>query len=315
MGITRFGLAGICMVYALWGVDFSVLGQALGRFDPIKIVGLIAFSVVGYVVLGNRIRFLACQRVTTWTGMKASIFALGVNNIFPAKLGEAAKALYLGQYCSIGAAGGVGIVFWERFFDLNLLLFLGLLTTLSLHLEFATIPFALAIGMGWMYVYCLLHHPGVVQRILFFLPLGRLRLFIDDVNIHVSREFSLGFFLKLAGLTSLVWCQYVLQVGGGLVWMGELPLTLGQTLAVFSISAVGMAVPSSPGSIGVYEASFIFALGLCGIPKTDSLAVALVIHMIQYVPTTLISGIILCDKRILLSGLWKKKDHDISETL
>lgn len=312
--IFRFGIAGACIAYALWGVNFSALAQAFHRFDMLRITGLILFSFLGYLLLGCRLRFISSGRVSVYLGTKASIFALGVNNIFPAKLGEVAKALYLGQATSMGPASGLGIVFWERFFDLNMLLALGLLSTISLKLGFIAVPFALAIATGWLYVYSLRRHPHVVHRILAYLPLGRLRLFIDDVNGHVSKDFGPGFALRLLGLTALVWVQYVLQVGAGLNWVGGLPLTPGQVMAVFVISAVGMAVPSSPGAFGMYEASFVFGMGLFGIGKTDALAVALVIHMIQYVPTTVISGIIFCDKRVSVSRLWKRPDHDIAET-
>jgi len=75
-------------------------------------------------------------------------------------------------------------------------------------------------------------------------------------------------------------------------------LSMGQTLAVFVLSALGMAMPSSPGAVGVFEAAVIFGLGLFGVDKELALAIGLLIHMMQYIPTT-VAGLMV----LLKSGL------------
>ena len=54
-----------------------------------------------------------------------------------------------------------------------------------------------------------------------------------------------------------------------------------------------MSIPSSPGAIGVYEASIMAPLIHFGVDKEQALASAIVLHMIQYIPTTIVALLIM----------------------
>ena len=56
-----------------------------------------------------------------------------------------------------------------------------------------------------------------------------------------------------------------------------------------SVGMLGIALPSSPGFIGVYEAAFVSALSVFGIPYENALAFALVDHAL-YVGLTGVFG-------------------------
>jgi uncharacterized membrane protein YbhN (UPF0104 family) len=49
-----------------------------------------------------------------------------------------------------------------------------------------------------------------------------------------------------------------------------------------------MLLPSTPGAIGVYEASTVLALSWFGIEKEQALGIALFNHALQFIPTTLL---------------------------
>ena len=51
--------------------------------------------------------------------------------------------------------------------------------------------------------------------------------------------------------------------------------------------AFGIALPSSPGSIGVFEAAWVGALALCGADPTAALAFAITAHALSF---TIASG-------------------------
>jgi uncharacterized membrane protein YbhN (UPF0104 family) len=57
------------------------------------------------------------------------------------------------------------------------------------------------------------------------------------------------------------------------------------------ITALGVAVPSAPGGVGVYEAAVVGALTLLAVPMSSALAFALVLHVLAFVVTT-ITGLI-----------------------
>ena len=72
--------------------------------------------------------------------------------------------------------------------------------------------------------------------------------------------------------------------GLGLGWNG--------VLSIFAVSGLSMLLPSSPGAIGVYEAFTVTLLKRYGVEPDAALAIALVSHMIQFIPVTLIGGLI-----------------------
>ena len=51
--------------------------------------------------------------------------------------------------------------------------------------------------------------------------------------------------------------------------------------------AFGIALPSSPGAIGVYEAMWVGALALCGADPASSLAFAIAAHTMTYSITSI----------------------------
>ena len=77
------------------------------------------------------------------------------------------------------------------------------------------------------------------------------------------------------------------------IFLLEIDISLTQVLVVFVVSAFGMALPSTPGSFGVYEASMIMALSWYGIDKEQAVVAALLCHLIQFVPAVVTSLIIL----------------------
>ena len=61
---------------------------------------------------------------------------------------------------------------------------------------------------------------------------------------------------------------------------------------------LAIALPSSPGQLGVLEAGAVIALVGMGVPRENALAFALVYHAAHLVPTTVAGGLILCTARI-----------------
>ena len=82
-----------------------------------------------------------------------------------------------------------------------------------------------------------------------------------------------------------------------------LSIPLAAALAVFAIASLGMAVPAAPGGLGVFEAAVVASLGWFDVPRGEALAAALVLHMLQFVPTTLAGVALLSRERLELGML------------
>ena len=76
------------------------------------------------------------------------------------------------------------------------------------------------------------------------------------------------------------------------------------------ISSLRMAMPSSPGALGVFEAAVVFSLGLFGVDRAQALTAGLVLHMVQYIPVT-VAGLIIFAK----SGLNLRKIRESDESI
>jgi uncharacterized membrane protein YbhN (UPF0104 family) len=64
-------------------------------------------------------------------------------------------------------------------------------------------------------------------------------------------------------------------------------LSLTGALLVLVTLNVALSVPSTPGRVGVFELGAVFGLRLLGIPDSDAVLIALLSHLIQFLPTTL----------------------------
>jgi uncharacterized protein (TIRG00374 family) len=84
---------------------------------------------------------------------------------------------------------------------------------------------------------------------------------------------------------------------------GARPLWAGFSLGV---AAIGIAVPSSPGSVGVMEASLVGALSVFGLDPSVALAFALTAHLLHYFTTGVIGAYALVKDGESLSGLYRR---------
>ena len=306
----RILLVAACLVYAFWGVDAALLGAALTRYDPLLLLGALVYSFGQYMLLGVRLNFLTQKRGGFLTCLKASVFGLGVNNLLPAKLGEVAKAFYLRTKAGIPLGQGLGLVFWERFMDVNFLLAAALTATACMGLKLAVVPLAVMAGGIWACLLGVRLFPGLAYGLTRLLPGKRLRELASEVLLQLQAKRHPGFFPLLALYSAAIWTAYSGLFHLVFIELAGLPLSFGQVITAFIIATFGFAMPSSPGGLGVFEAAIVLALGLFQVPKEEALAVGIVLRAIQYIPPTLAALYLMAS-----SGLSAKTLRETSQNL
>jgi uncharacterized protein (TIRG00374 family) len=284
--VLRLAVAGGAFLYAVWGVDFATLWASLKQYDPGSLLLTQLYLLALFLPSTFRIMYLTQGRSRLRHAFASVVLCLGLNNILPAKLGELAKVFYLRRKSAIPMAQGLGIMFWERFFDLNALLLIGAGTVYFMQKDLILFPLLLGVGGIWVLLILYGLWPGVVEAMVRILPSERLRLLVRDTLANLRQGFSLRFFVVLGAFTLLAWVTYTSFVLLFFWMVAKFPLTLVQVLSVFVVSSLGMSLPSTPGSLGVYEAAVVLSLGWFGVGKEQALAAALALHMIQYLPTT-----------------------------
>jgi uncharacterized protein (TIRG00374 family) len=111
-------------------------------------------------------------------------------------------------------------------------------------------------------------------------------------------------FLLFIALMALNWIVAVVQYY--VLLMGYFP-DPKLLWAIFSLGvmALGIAVPSSPGAVGVLELSLVGALSVFGLNPSTSLAVAITAHLTNYLFTGVIGAYALFRDGLSLSDLYR----------
>jgi uncharacterized protein (TIRG00374 family) len=293
-------ITAIAVLVLIYLVDFDQMKQALALADyrVLPLVVLVFFgtitsrSMAWRTVLMERAQFRDCF-LTLNQGYL-------LNNVLPFRLGELGRALLMGGRVSIGFWQALSSIVVERVFDLGI----------AAGLLLATLPFVvgadwarsaamvslLIVVIGFAMLFVMARRPDVftrlVERITSPLPKlshwlkDKLASFLEGLSAlkNAPRFLMVTFWMLLTWFFNVAW-YYILM-------RSFLPQATW-LWAVFSIgvASVGVAIPSSPAYIGVFEGVIVAALSLFGVDPAISLAYALVGHITYFVITGII-GII-----------------------
>ncbi len=301
--VLRFALVGGCLFYVFSDLEWGTFWNALQQFSLWALAITAVLSVVQYLPVALRMCFLTNWEAGILTSLKASVFCLGVNNILPAKLGEVAKAYYLRKKTGIPLGKGLGLIFWERFFDLNTLLLLGLLAALMQGIYKVVLPLGAVVGSIWAMVILFRWKPQLSVWMTKVLPGEKLKTLFTDVMEQLQGRANPVFFAKLGAYSLFAWAGFAMVYMAAIWWMGGVDLTVAQIITVFVVASIGFAAPSSPGGVGVFEGAFVFAMSMFQIEKETALAVALVLRFLFFVPTVLAALIVMAQSGMSLKGI------------
>jgi len=241
-----------------------------------------------------------------------------VNTILPFRVGELARVfLLLPSGFSFWSA--LPTILVERIFDLGfafILFFIGL----PFALDFSQDIFSLYLLAGFAVL-------GIVILILLVKNKEKVYRWLENLNLLGGRFKSRLIDLVRSVLSSLetlsdplkfakVFIGMVLSWGLSLIFQYLLLKAFipeaNLIMAVFAIGAVaiGISIPSSPGNIGLYEASITLALTAFGIDRSIAFSYALTSHVINLTVTTIFGSFGLVREGYSLRDVWQySKQH------
>lgn len=306
--LIRAAIVILGLSYAFWGTDIDKLWQAISGYGlGFIILGVIGTGIALWPVV-IRFRYLLHNEISFRDAFNVILLGIGLNNILPAKAGEFAKIAYLKHISAKSMAYGANLVFWERFFDIQAMLSLGLISSLYVDRELAILPLTAISIVGWTAVIGIQFRPTWGFALANFLPITRVRAFATEALEQFALRVRPSFIAGLAFYTMLTWGAYffyyylVLNVGAGF------NLTWQQVIIVIAVTSIGLAVPASPAGLGLLEAALVLSLSWFGIAKSDAVAAAVIIRLTQYLPMTLGSLLILTRTGISLRQLVSLKN-------
>lgn len=292
--------------------DLSLAFQSIQPFNlliavVLTLVSLVVRSLAWKALLGDKpglvdAFFIICQGYL-------------LNNLFPLRLGEIGRAVFMGKKISVSPFNVLSTIIIERAFDLGIAAIL-LLSTLPLAIgaewaqSVAVITLVL-VGMGFTALFLMARYSERVLSL--FDKLGQRwswvkRLIlprIDSLLDGLSALKSAGQFLKVLFWIVVTWVIWVL-----IYYVMLLPVAPQAPMwwAAFAdaILALGVAIPSAPAALGVYEASLVAALSILGISYSIGLGYAILMHFIQFVSTAVLGFWGLARERRSLASLFNE---------
>jgi uncharacterized protein (TIRG00374 family) len=238
-----------------------------------------------------------------------------LNNILPFRLGELGRAFLLSQSTDLSGFFVLSTIVIERAYDL----------AIAAGLLLATLPFVFGIDMGQTIAFSVLMIVTLGLFTMFLLARNRqwIKSKLDQFSLQriaFRDRFVPRIDSFLAGMGALSRLdQFLLSVSVMLLsWLcGGLEIYfltksfgvqadfwwIGFVLGVISL---GIALPSVPAGLGVYEVAMVGAFSLLGVPTSVALAVALVAHLIHIVFTGFVGMYGIFRDGESISGLYQR---------
>ena len=301
-----------CLVWAVQALDWSEVGQVLSE---------VTWSQTIWIVVGvGAILLNMLSRVWRWGALffpdrlsfrpllTAMLLGQTLNFYAPARAGDLARAYWLGAHTDVSAAHALGTIIVEKLWDL--LIVLASLAILPLWLdlpEWLTLPAhglaVLAVGILLVILFGLIWRDqtlDLVSRFAAWFPFGwgqpvRRQVAALIEGLESARRGGVVWRTLPSTLVAWGW-GIVAEIAIFQVFRMSVPLTLLILLAV--VLRTGVAVPSLPGSIGVYEGIIIACLAVYDISPEAAFSYAILMHIVDFGPPILLTAILLwADRR------------------
>ena len=290
--IMKYAISAACIFYVFRDIPMTDLLAALKRYSILPIVAVVAVLFVAYVVMGLRLTYMSDPPLSFRSTFCATLVGMAVNNVVPAKAGEIVKAMWIGRENGLLSQKTLGIVFMERFFDVNILALLSFWFLWILGEHFLVMVFIACLTAGWFVLVIFRRNQALAERFTGLFGRGRLQVLISQALSGVLDNMSPNRLLWLTITSIASWSLLFVQMFLCLNLVAGLGLSWDVVLSTLVVGGFSMLLPSSPGAIGVYQAFTMTFLMRHGVEPDAALAIALVSHMAQFIPVTLAGGLI-----------------------
>lgn len=295
------GLSIGSIVLAFQGVNLSQVLSAIPAAVPGYIALALVASVATLVVKAIRWQYLFAQQPPNLRDSFA-ILNIGtfINSIIPARIGDLVRAYLMGEENSQSKVYVLGTIVVEKIFDMafivvSIVILLPQVVFPSWVLEpseFTVILVAILFLIGGLIAWKKEAVLRQVENWSRFLPANGRAWIVRQINNLLTSLECVRNFKQLLIIFFWTFVIWVLGFGTNLLvfWALRLPLSFLPAVFLLIVLQVGVAVPSSPGRIGVFHYLTVLALSIFGVDKGTALSCGIILHLIVYVPLTLLGA-------------------------
>ncbi len=290
----------VFLILAIKGVNFSQAWTAVKTMDPVVTIFAILVSIATLMAKAARWQVIYAPRRKLSFQRSFSILMIGLwaNAFLPLRVGEILRAFLLGEVEQESKTFALGTIFLEKLADLVMLaIALAILLTQLVIPKWvweSWVSTFLVVGVLIAAVWALVVYHQPLLNLLKII-LSKLMPRWQNRIIAITNE----------GMNSLQMLKQPKQVFAISVWsiiiwflsvynfsvlFTAFGLDLSFWVAIFIVIVLqlGVAIPSSPGKIGVFHYLVVIGLSIFGIPKDIGLTVGVVSHLMIYAPIALL---------------------------
>jgi len=313
------------LAWALHGVDARALIDHLRRANPWLMAATIALATLTFPLRAIRwqliLRGASGSRLPLGPLWHATAIGFMANNLLPVRAGELARAYAARQAVSVRFTTALASIAVERVFDG--LVLVGLFTVALVVPSFprdATIGGVRLAGLATagaglfagilILALLVVHRPAPWIALLGRVARAVLPARLADRVTHLAEGLvagldvlkSPGRFLGVAAWSLLVWLVNAASFAVCFRAFG-LPVPPEGALLLQGVIGFGVALPSSPGFVGVFEAATRGTLAMYGVDPTRAVSFAVAYHIGTFFPITLLGLASLSRMRLHLAEL------------
>ncbi len=302
-------ISGLLLWWALKDVQFREVGQAIRQARLLPIGLGVVLATATFVVRIFRWQLLlqseSGARLPALPLWHAIAMGFMANNTLPLRMGEVLRTFAAHQLTGVRFTAALASIAVERLFDAITVIFL-----LGVGLLLAGLPAGSAVGgvplgrvvtavgvaalIGFVAAGLVVAFPLAAERVARrFLPGQRLANrvvgLIEGVRQGLSVLTSPGRIVGVVLWSLAIWglsaCSFYVMFAAFAI-----PVDLPGALIMQGLIMFGIAVPSTPGYVGVFEAPIIAVLALYEVDRSVAASYAITYHVATFLPITLLGA-------------------------
>ena len=290
-------LAGVLLYYSLRGIEWvqvwTILSRANWKYIALAI-GVVSFSLF-LRALRWRILLRAKAPVDIPTAFWATAAGYFGNNFLPARAGELVRTMMISSRSGLSKTFVLTTALSERMSDAIALVIISSVVLLTLSarpgwFDRAAKPFAIIGLCGALAIALLPRLERLWKYVLGLIPLPeplRIRLthVLEQILLGTRTFHDAGRLLGFMAFTLVIWFSDGISTQIGMHALG-FSISLPIALLLITGLALGSALPSTPGYVGIYQFVAVSVLVPFGFSRTDAIAYILLAQALQYLLIT-----------------------------
>ena len=269
------------------------LGERVKWHDVAATISHARAGLLGAVILLNaaivtikalRLRLMTAGRLSVSASILTKLAVAALNNLAPLRGGDVARLWMLERHAGMTRTSSLAVGVSELLVEVATLCSLVALVAGALP------------GQRWAFIGALIVlGPAVVLLIV----LPRVRSALGDGLRPLRNPKTVGAIVLLSTAEWLI--ESVMIV----VTAKATGLTIGFAVAMVALMGLNLAIalPSLPASAGAFEAGLAAVLMLSGVANSPAISFAIVYHLVQVIPVTVIGTIVVSRMGLTLGGL------------